>query len=122
MKNEESDARKEPPSKEGGQQIGGMSRHPPHHHHMEARRDWGPEPKAGLSLKPDRSPGQGRASGGKHLHLLLGAPSCFTPHHATGAVPQSGSLFLGVSKMKPGGYRAPVAQRPPPASQGCWQR
>lgn len=51
---------------------------------MEAR-SLGPEPKASLLLKPDRSPRQSRASGGKHLHQLVGTPSCFTPHHATGA-------------------------------------
>lgn len=49
------------------------------------------------------------------------------PQPATGdqdpiPLSQPASLALGVSKMKPAGYRAPAARRPPPASQRSLQR
>lgn len=107
-----------PPRNAGGQQA--VERAGP----TEARGAWGPDPKASLLLKLDRSPRESRASEEvRTTHQLLpGTPSCVTPHHATGPVFRPASPALGVSKTRPVGYRAPAAQRPPPASQYCWQR
>lgn len=67
--------------KSGGQQVGGASRP-----NTERRRGLGPEPKASLLPKPEGSPRQMRAGESRPRHqLLLGAPSRFTPFHASGA-------------------------------------